>query len=356
MLMRTLDYLAIGLVILCQAVEAQALVIELVPVTNEGNQPDPETGLGAVARFYEIGRFEVTNAEYAEFLNAVARIDDPHGLWNPQMETRREGGIRRTGEGTMEAPYLYETIVPLADKPVNFISWGDAARFANWLENDQLGGTDCNACTEGGSYDLVSGPGPMRAADSRWVLPTEDEWYKAAFHTMDDADGGPGYWLYPTQSDLVPVQTACDVAGNGAGAETNACNYDFGCKWNDVEANLATVGSTGGISFYGTSDQGGNVEEFLENGYARGGNMINDALPLRAADNSFLPPSEQEGVGFRLVRLPEPSSFELQAVCVAAVSLLARRRRRASSSGPQNLAPKLRCDSDCAAGDRNEKT
>jgi formylglycine-generating enzyme required for sulfatase activity len=329
--MRTLDYAAIALLILHVTAEAQAraLVIELVPVTNEGNEPDPETGLGAVAHFYEMGRFEVTNAEYVVFLNAVAGTDDPHGLWNPKMETRPEGGIRRSGEGTIEAPYLYETIVPLADKPVNFISWQDSARFVNWLENDQSDGADCNACTEQGSYDLAFGPEATRAAGIRWVLPTEDEWYKAAYHSADDGDGDPGYWLYPTQSDLLPIRTSCDMDGNGTGVETNACNYDFGCKWNSVEANVATVGSTGGASFYGTSDQGGNVEEFLENGYARGGNLINDAAPLRAADNSFLPPSEQEGVGFRLVRLPEPSHFQLHAVCMAAVILLARRKRRA---------------------------
>ena len=44
-------------------------------VGNAGNAADPTTGIGAVDYEYRIGTYEVTNAQYAAFLNSV----DPTG-------------------------------------------------------------------------------------------------------------------------------------------------------------------------------------------------------------------------------------------------------------------------------------
>ena len=77
---------------------------------------------------YEIGRYEITNAQYAEFLNAVAQMGDPSGLWNPGMEGAPEGGIHRFGSGGAADPYVYETVFLMDNKPVNYVSWEDAVR------------------------------------------------------------------------------------------------------------------------------------------------------------------------------------------------------------------------------------
>ncbi|MEY3895678.1 MAG: hypothetical protein RLZZ214_1197, partial [Verrucomicrobiota bacterium] len=45
------------------------VVIDYVPVGNAGNAADT-TGYGAVSYAYQMGKYEVTNAQYAEFLNA----------------------------------------------------------------------------------------------------------------------------------------------------------------------------------------------------------------------------------------------------------------------------------------------
>jgi hypothetical protein len=53
---------------------ASAVTIDWVTVGNPGNAAD-DTGYGAVAGTYQIGKYEVTNAQYAEFLNAKAASD-----------------------------------------------------------------------------------------------------------------------------------------------------------------------------------------------------------------------------------------------------------------------------------------
>src|SRR5262245_38168815 len=66
--------------------------IRWVDVGHPGNRPDTEvmaadrtTGYGAVPYDFKVAKFLVTNAEYAAFLNAVARDGDPYLLWFPCM-------------------------------------------------------------------------------------------------------------------------------------------------------------------------------------------------------------------------------------------------------------------------------
>lgn len=306
---------------------ARAVDLDMVFVPHAGNQADPQSGLGAVARTFHISRFEITNAEYAEFLNAVASFADPTGLWNTNMYFKVEGGISRTGTGSLADPYRYIVRPDMGDKPVNFVGWSDALRFVNWLQNGQPAGAACLDCTETGTYDLTEGGLVQRPIGLYWALPNDDEWFKAAFYTLNHEDGHPGYWRYPTQSMSTPAQVACDAAGDGMTNVDNAANYDFGCSWHSVIGNVASVGTSGGPSFYGTYDQGGNVEEYLESGWARGGNFINAASFMAAADNAFLPPSEQQGVGFRVLLAPEPAGFAMQWVGVGLVAALGFRRR-----------------------------
>ncbi len=68
------------------AVVAQATVtVDMVPVGNAGNEAD-DTGFGAVAYDYQIGKYEVTVSQYTAFLNAVAKTDQ-YGLYTIDMDT-----------------------------------------------------------------------------------------------------------------------------------------------------------------------------------------------------------------------------------------------------------------------------
>ena len=137
---------------------AVAVTIDTVPIGNPGNAGElsgagacaggygPDAIVAAVAYNYRIGTTEVTNSQYAEFLNAKA-ASDPFGLYNTFMsDGLNYGGITQSGPS---GSYTYATIAGRGDMPVNWVSWYDSIRFANWLHNGQGSGD-----TETGAYTL----------------------------------------------------------------------------------------------------------------------------------------------------------------------------------------------------------
>jgi len=239
--------------------------IEMVVVGAPGNAPDPSSGLGAVAMPFRVGAFEVTNAEYVEFLNAVA-ADDPNGLYDTLMTTSDRGGIERTGA---PGAWVYSVKPDFEDKPANGFCWFDAARFCNWLHNGKPTGAQSPATTEDGVYDLsLPGDEITRAPGATWFLPTHDEWYKAAyFDPFDpgaDAGGTPDYWFYPTRSDVLPAKALADAGGDVTNPGPNVANADKGADWNGENGNVTTVGGCQAPSPWGAFDLGGNVNEMTE--------------------------------------------------------------------------------------------
>ena len=92
-----------------------------------------------------------------------------------------------------------------------------------------------------------------READRQWAIPSEDEWYKAAYYMSDP--GAPGsYYDYPTSSDTVPGTTMTDPdPGNNA----TYAGLTIGALYYRTEAGAHENSD----SPYGTFDQGGNVNE-----------------------------------------------------------------------------------------------
>ena len=138
----------------CMASPASAVIVEWVTVGNPGNAGDlPATNCwtadcGSVAYSYRISQYEVTNGQYAEFLNAKAAAD-PLALYNASMDSDAQGGIVRSG---VSGGYSYSVKAGFDDKPVNFVSFYDALRFTNWMNNGQGGGD-----TETGAYHARRG-------------------------------------------------------------------------------------------------------------------------------------------------------------------------------------------------------
>lgn len=328
---------------------AHAVVIPTVPVGNPGNANDPLTGglYGGVAYDYRIGTMEVTNAQYAEFLNAKATSSNPLGLYNNFMGSSPFGGISRSGAGTIPDPYVYTTKTDMGNKPVGHVNWYDAIRFANWLHNGQgTGDTETGAYTLlGGSEVPINGQTITRNSGATWFLPSEDEWYKAAYY-QPAAEGGDsdGYWLYPTASNNAPTPATANSTGDISNPGANVANYFSAANWNGLNGNVTTVGSAGPLSdsFYGTADQGGNVLEWNEvliNGSARGqrgGQSGSSVVSLQATDRpTVINPAGSSAVrGFRVatIAVPEPSTYALAAICV--ITLLAVRRRKNKAAGP----------------------
>jgi hypothetical protein len=183
--------------------QAQAISVDWVTVGDPGNAADV-TGFGSVADTYLIGKYEVTNAEYAEFLNAVA-YDDANDLYNSSMGDPSgvgHGGIRRSGSA---GSYSYSTIAGRDSMPVNHVSFYDALRFANWLHNGQPIGLQGASTTEDGAYtmiveDYLSGIVIVRNPGATVFLPSEDEWYKAAYYDALSTS----YFDYPRPFALCP--------------------------------------------------------------------------------------------------------------------------------------------------------
>jgi sulfatase modifying factor 1 len=293
--------------------------IEMVPVGNAGNPADTST-YGAVGYPYSIGKYEVTNAQYAQFLNAVA-VTDPKALYHPSMGGNVHGGITRSGAS---GSYTYVVKGFMGDKPVNYVSWYDALRFCNWLHSGRPTGEQDSATTEGGAYTLtgatsvaIPGDDPThgangRNAGARFWLPSEDEWHKAAYHDPAnagaDANETADYWLYPTKSDGAPTIATADLDGNINNDTANIANYSRGADWNGQNGNVTTVGSggPGSQSFYGAFDMGGNVGEWNEQIVGgtrglRGGSRDDGSSILQSSFRYNFPPTlENSYIGFRV--------------------------------------------------------
>ena len=148
---------------------------------------------GAVEAGFAIGRHQVSQVEYAAFLNAVAR-SDPAGLWNAAMATG-DGAIRRI---EIDSGARYEPVDAANPVPVTHVSWLDAVRYCNWIHNGRPQGEQGPETTENGAYSLLvareTGRGVTRKPGAKCFLPTEDEWYRAAYYRPGDE--GKGVWLH----------------------------------------------------------------------------------------------------------------------------------------------------------------
>ncbi|MGF1530924.1 MAG: formylglycine-generating enzyme family protein [Puniceicoccaceae bacterium] len=331
----------------------KALTIDTVVVGNPGNSAQSSgnrshsfgggDGRGSVPYSYRISTFEVTNTQYVEFLNAV----DPTGanalgLYSSSMQTDQRGGIRFTAAAP--AGSKYSTKLNFDDKPVNFVTYYDAARFANWLTNGQGSGD-----TEDGAYTITAAAiatnslvrndfDPLlgnTATEDRWVLPNADEWFKAAFYNPTSGT----YSLYGTNSNVDPTVATASATGDISNPGANVANYNNGATWNSIPGNVTTVGSAGptSTSGYGAYDMAGNVWEWTEQNFftslkvIRGGALGTAASSMRSSTSSASSPTDFGGViGIRLVQLsavPEVS-YAIFGVLLGLGSLSRRFARR----------------------------
>ena len=324
-----------ALLLLSPAVSA--VPFDWVTVGDPGNACDPQLDSGgnpicpgAVGSTYQISKYEVSNAQYAAFLAAVA-VTDTNGLYYGNMGSDKDGGITQTGAS---GSYVYAVKPGYDAKPVNFVDFYDTLRFANWLYNGEPTGAQNAGSTEDGAYTItaqgITDNSITRNPGATLFLTSEDEWYKAAYYDAVTQS----YFDYPAGSD---IPTLCAAPGSPLASTPNTghCGQLF------ATGLVADGGSyPNSASPSGTFDQGGNVWEWNEailvvggedRRGQRGGSYIDPVISMRSmAQNSMLPADERYGTGFRIARLvpiPEPGTELL--VATGMIALAARRRRRA---------------------------
>ena len=258
---------------IASATIVRGINIDFVTIGNVNNDHDPATGdnYGAVGYEFKIGKYEITNAQWNSFVSAAGA---PTG--NPS--NAYDESATYTGN----------------QQPTNGVSWYEAAQFCNYLTSGDksLGayqlGTDGTITIDRDAAESTYG--------TIYVIPTEDEWYKAAYYKPDDS----GYSLYANGTNVASL----------AGVETN---YD------DPTGNPWNIG-TGAMEQNGTFDMMGNVWEWNETLHGsfpfralRGGSYQEDATNIAASypHGDHPPTSEFDAIGFRIASVPEPATLLL---------------------------------------------
>jgi len=290
--------------------------MDFVTIGNAGNAADT-TGVpnpaGAVGYEYGIGKFEVSEDMIAKF-NASQSLQ-----------------ITKDTRGTA--------------KPATSVSWNEAARFVNWLNTSTGGFAAYNFTTGGVSDDIAvwtaadtldyDAANPYRSKRATYVLPSYNEWYKAAYYNPNDST----YYNFPNGSDTAPTAVASGTA-NGTAV--------YGGQGGPADVNEA-----GGLSPYGVMGLGGNVNEWEEssddvtsgnynsNGSSnrgiRGGhwNSSSGNGPSSSTRYSVGPSFEGNDLGFRVASLsssappavPEPSMMVIGTL-FGLGGLMAKRRMK----------------------------
>lgn len=184
-----------------------SVLSNFVAIGNRFNDVDLRTGnlFGNVNYDYLIGKYLVNNYDYNLFLNATAK-SDPYGTYNVNMKITRSGN---------SGSYAYLVQDNYANKPVVFVSWFDCARYCNWLHN----GAGSVSTTETGAYllnGITTGNAPAQSSGARYHIPSENEWYKAAYYSPNYGGAGiGGYWRYATQSNVLPTPVCATPTGDG---------------------------------------------------------------------------------------------------------------------------------------------
>ncbi|MDO8588278.1 MAG: SUMF1/EgtB/PvdO family nonheme iron enzyme [Armatimonadota bacterium] len=308
--------------LLCLGGIAEAVVMETVTVGDPGNVADTRNGTpgyGSVGYTYNIGKYEVTAAQYTDFLNKVAKTDI-YGLYNIYMDTVNDHygcNIKRSG---VSGKYSYSVAPDRANRPVNLISFWDACRFANWLNNGQPTGFQDASTTERGAYTLDGYNGDdghyiQRNTVAKWAVTSEDEWHKAAYYKGGGTN--TGYWDYPTQSDTAPSNVGADGYTDPGNHANYYKNDSFTIGYPYYRTNVGEFENS--ASPCGTFDQDGNVEEWNEALVSEGSTTDYAFRGLRGGSYNGLdyyakasvryhsyPSGWGEGFGFRIVALSPP--------------------------------------------------
>jgi hypothetical protein len=281
---------------------ANTFTLDFVNIGNTSNAADT-TGYGAVPYEYRVSLYEISKND---ILKATA-----------------------SGLSNVEAGWT-------GDRPAGSISWLESAAFANWLNTSTGKQAAYDLTWDGAAWSMnlwssadawqLGGENLYRHKDAYYFLPSENEWYKAAFLNSS----GSNYFNYATGSNAAPTPvTSGTTSGTAIYGQPGAQG-----PW------PAEVFNAGGLSPYGTMAQGGNVWEFMESAFdgvndsafdlraTRGGDISDGFGPLTSGSRTANTPThEHQYIGFRVASVPEPSTYALLLMTAAGALWFTRKRR-----------------------------
>lgn len=319
--MKTINTLAVCIFALTTTISAlradtfgsgpNTFTIDFVSVGNAGNAADTEAGggnhfspHGGVAYTYRMGVTEVPQ-DWIDKATNLGLANVNAGPWT---------GMR----------------------PATNMTWYEAAAFVNLLNTDTGHQAAYDLTWTGVEWTMnlwsnsqawqAGGENLYRHKDAYYFLPSENEWYKAAYHKNDGVTAN--YWDYPTSNNSIP--DGLDFSGDPA---FDAVFYD---GYDDSQPN--SVANVGVASPYGTFGQGGNVLEWVESAFDGtndssselrpyiGGTWLNTEDGLRSNNRlSNFPSDTRFDAGFRVASVPELTTA---ATLVLGLGLLLSRRTR----------------------------
>jgi sulfatase modifying factor 1 len=168
---------------------------------------------------------------------------------------------------------------------------------------------------------------------AKYVLPSYNEWYKAAFYNPTNST----WYDYANGSNTAPTPVA-----SGTTADTAVYGQPFAQGPADVD-------QAGGLSPYGVMGLGGNVIEYDETSYnlanssgssfrgRRGGSWVGGSSDLSSSTRNEFGPTNgiNEFFGFRVASLsssaapvPEPTSTAIFGLAALGMAYRARRNSR----------------------------
>ena len=190
---------------------------------------------------------------------------------------------------------------------------------------------------------MANGVSVSRNTSATWFLPSEDQWYKAAYYYDDGTPAGV-YFDYPTKSNTPPDnELPEDDTGNSA-------NYFVGGLTQDTSYPFTAAGAYSlSKSPYGTSDQGGNVWEWTDTYTSttstrvrRGGAFDTNATKIASSYRESINPATQndDTMGFRLATVAGlPGDYNANNVLDAGDYVVWRRYSGQSVTLPNDATP-----------------
>ena len=274
--------------------------IDFVTIGNPGNAANTR-GFGAVGYEYQIGKYEVTHGQWNAF---TVTIGAPTG-----NDYDGQSPYDADQSGNPADAYGFDQSL-VNNLPTNNLSWFEAAQFCNYLTSGDkslgaylFSGDNTNP----GDFLNIDRDSAVSAYGIAYVIPTEDEWYKAAYYT------GSGYSTYANGSDTIPPADNGWNYGGGlygsyswyVGTGTMEQNETFDMMENIIEWNETLVFDSSHIISSGAYESSGMVS----GGSYNQSNALDDLSS--SSSPSYYPQYYEGSVGFRVASVPEPATLLL---------------------------------------------